>query len=53
MKINIEKTEICLIMKETDTPSKDEIEDTLNQQEFKYNKTPKILGVILDKSLNF
>ena len=53
MKINIEKTEICLFMKETDTQAKDKIEVTLNQQEIKYNKTPKILGVIFDESLNF
>ena len=53
MKINIEKTEICLFTKETDTPAKDEIKVTINQEEIKYNKTPKILGVTLDESLNF
>ena len=53
MKINIEKTEICLFTKETDTPAKDEIKVTINQEEIKYNKTPKILGVTPDESLNF
>ena len=31
----------------------DEIKVTINQEEIKYNKTPKILGVTLDESLNF
>ena len=53
MKINIEKTEICLFTKESETTDKTELEISLNQQKIKYNSTPNILGVFLDESLSF
>ena len=53
MKINIEKTEICLFTKQPDTADGERPEVTLQEKKIKYNPTPKLLGVILDETLNF
>ena len=53
MKINFEKTEICLFTKLTNSTDGSQPEVTLQQKKVKYNHTPKLLGVVLDESLNF
>ena len=47
------KTEICLFTKQPDSINGSDIEISLQQQKLKYNHTPKLLGIILDESLNF
>ena len=53
MKINITKTEICLFTKQPDSINGSDIKISLQQQKLKYNHNPKLLGIILDESLNF
>ena len=53
MKINIAKTKICLFTKQPDSINGSDIEISLQQQKLRYNHTPKLLGIVLDESLNF
>lgn len=53
MKINIDKTEICRLTKHPDHADGNRLEVTLRGKSIKYNPTPKLLGVVQDKTLNF
>ena len=53
MKINISKTEICLFTEKPDHTDGTQPEVILQDMKIKYNSTPKLLGVVLDESLNF
>ena len=53
MKLNISKTEICLFTKMIDQTDSPKPEVTLLDMKIKYNSTPKLLGVVLDETLNF
>ena len=53
MKINISKTEICLFTKLIDHTDTSKPEITLQDMKIKCNPTPKLLGVVLDETLNF
>jgi hypothetical protein len=51
MKLSSEKTEYCIFSR--DKKDKEVINLKLGNHQLKYNKTPKILGLILDEQLNF
>jgi hypothetical protein len=51
MKLSREKTEYCIFSR--DKKDKEVINLKLGNHQLKYNKNPKVLGLILDKQLNF
>lgn len=51
MKLSSEKTEYCIFSR--DKKDKEVINLKLRNHQLKYNKNPKILGLILDEQLNF
>ena len=53
MKINIRKTEICLFTKQPEQAERTRPEVKLQEKKINYNPTPKLLGVVLDETLNF
>ena len=53
MKINVSKTEYCIFSRILHVDSMEDIEISIGGQKIKQNQNPKLLGVILDRKLNF